>query len=315
MDIDDIRLEFEDYRGDELAELVWTEMVRRYGDELADLDMPELDARYALLVEIAEGVGGSGKDRIRDVPDYAAVALANIFAFDAGELLQVQKFRRQVLRGALVPPDEVATWARKRAKRETPTRWIRVPDDDKDNPDVRSYSRDLLLFPDGDNWESAVAVKHGSLLDRLRVISEQLARQFGWQTGQATAFVLTNVTPEPFMGSSSWSLRAPYPARSRIILELNPRMSPERVMKYYRKVRAEILGKRTRHRAIKERSAQLAVFAAKVRNSNRTWQEAQEVWNDEYPDWAYSRTPGFIDAARTSYERVTGQRLEWGGKA
>ena len=91
-------------------------------------------------------------------------------------------------------------------------------------------------------------------------------------------------------------------------------MSPEKVASLYRRVRAEALGEGRRHRAITEKHAQLAVFAAEARDTNRTWNEVRIAWSEKYPDWTFSSTRIFIDAARSAYQRVTGQRLEWGGK-
>ena len=129
------------------------------------------------------------------------------------------------------------------------------------------------------------------------------------------SLVLAGVLPALPPARVSVTPRHPYPARSTVTLELTPRLPRSMVAKLYERVRSsDFFGTgyvlQSRLRKMSEEHTTLAVFAEKV-NDGRTWEAAMAEWNQQHPKWSKSSVPGFTRAAHQSYERVTGQPLQW----
>jgi hypothetical protein len=63
-------------------------------------------------------------------------------------------------------------------------------------------------------------------------------------------------------------------------------------------------------RALKEKSAELAVFADEA-DSAKGWECAMAGWNAAHPKWWYHEVRTFTRDARHAYRRVTGKPLKW----
>ena len=128
------------------------------------------------------------------------------------------------------------------------------------------------------------------VLEELRLLSVQLARQFLWAESQATLFVLTGGVPLVNLVGTRVQFRAKLPVLSRITLTIDPTLSPREVADHYARVRRRFTGRR--HREITGKHLRLALFAAdKTKGSSS--KQRMACWNDEHPQWSYSRVTNF----------------------
>jgi len=135
-----------------------------------------------------------------------------------------------------------------------------------------------------------VPTAEGGVLDRLRQLSQSLARFYGWDEAAATNFVLTGEVP--FMPSIETRASVPfsYTTTARISLTIDPALSPREVANHYRRMRGRIL--EGRHRELTAKHLRLATFAA-ARPAGETLRERMAAWNKEYPNWKYKRETNF----------------------
>jgi hypothetical protein len=154
---------------------------------------------------------------------------------------------------------------------------------------ARSSSLDLLDYPGATGWVDRIPVRENGVLDRLRIISEELSRNYEWQAAQATAFVLTNEPPSiaPLMCTVR---KRSVPALSRIELTIDPAMSPRELAEAYRKLRSQVVGRR--HRNLTAKHSTLAVFRSS-RPQRETLEESRRAWNKQYPKWRYRAASTF----------------------
>jgi hypothetical protein len=122
------------------------------------------------------------------------------------------------------------------------------------------------------------AIRRGGRLDRLRQVSDALARSFGWDPADAATYVLTGQTLPVSAIEARVQLALPLPARSKIVLTVDPTSTPAEVAAVYSAVRAEQFG---RVRRLDEQHAKLAVFAA--RQGERPIDEQMAEWNAQVP--------------------------------
>ena len=142
----------------------------------------------------------------------------------------------------------------------------------------------------GNNEEKKIPTSINGVLERLRLLSEGLAQKYDWMEAEATLFILTGSIPEISQVSSA-VLDRPLSALSRIVLTLDPSLSPKEVAEYYRKVREDVIG--TRHRELSEKHMQLAIFAA-TQPEERKWSDKMAEWNRTHPaEWKYEEVANF----------------------
>lgn len=102
-------------------------------------------------------------------------------------------------------------------------------------------------------------VWEGSPLEKLRRVSEKLAKRYLWQSAQATMFVLTGNIPArpPLRVSYEWKAagvggKALKASQGMVTLEVAPWMSAKTVDRAYRTAQKRIL--RRHNRSIKRRT-------------------------------------------------------------
>jgi len=73
---------------------------------------------------------------------------------------------------------------------------------------------------DGDvlHWST----RRGEVLDQLRQISERLSADYEWDSADAAVYVLTAITPRVAAIRRDLQLKFPLPARSKIVLTVDP---------------------------------------------------------------------------------------------
>jgi hypothetical protein len=143
------------------------------------------------------------------------------------------------------------------------------------------------MYGGSDDWAHAVPTCSDGVLERLRKLSERLSGEYGWQEAQATLFVLTGKVPfvDPIhvrldMKSGSLYLR------QRIVLDVDPTVSPLEVTKHYRLIRGRVVDRRSGK--LSEKHLRLATFDAE-RPKGESWAKKLVEWNrTERPEWGYS---------------------------
>lgn len=129
----------------------------------------------------------------------------------------------------------------------------------------------------------------GSILDKLRVLSDWLADTYQWDTEEAAWFVLTGTPPRVP------TLRAGYETPSRafgefgaITLTVAPWVPADAVLRAYRQHQRTALG--GDNRPVGKRGLTLFRFVRQHRppdGQKVPWREVLRQWNNEFPQWRY----------------------------
>jgi hypothetical protein len=265
--------------------------------------------------------------------DWAASIL---LAQQAAKDKQVQSFRQEVLGGKLLEHSEVEGWIHEQANTDGPiTWWIKIPVVvSLDGPIVTEMPRELRAeYGDIARWKmedprypipelkleewryidysvpgvpwmrSQLATPRG-ILERLWNVSDHLNNPhysskcpaYPWNRGQATMFVLTGLYPQ-VRAMSSRVLDSPYlRGATRIVLTVDPAVSPAELAKRYQEVRTRVIPQR--YRSLSAKHLLLAAFIAE-RPDEETWEQKRLEWNKQYPQYRYGQATNFRrDASR-----------------
>lgn len=312
---------------------IWTSLLEdRYVQEAMCglLPLDDLVKRYRQLARIfpAKAVRARRpeRDRERVLPaDRRLAALAEIWAAEAGRFPEVQAFRRQVLDGKLLAPEEVGAWvSRQVAQQGPPTVWVKLPLPEGACPahphdtnclqalvtlpeDLRANwplesSLETLAYPSGERV-SQVPVARGGTLWRLKELAAYLTAMFPlWTEPQAVAFVLTGAVPTLLRARASFEVARVGPPR--VVIDADARMSPEEVANLYAEARRAAMPKRAA--PMSDKHLRLAVHLAQ--HVELSWSALLASWNTAYPQWAYSNTFIFARDAIAAWCRVTGRK-------
>jgi hypothetical protein len=134
-------------------------------------------------------------------------------------------------------------------------------------------------------------------------LSEQLEEQYSWKQALATIFVLTGRIPLISLISSTqkWRSRS---LLNRIVLEVDPTVSPKEVAENYRNLRKEMMS--VRPRKLSEKHMQLAIFNMKY-TKGETWAMKMAEWNKEQRiEWRYKEVSNFALDCRQARTRLLG---------
>jgi hypothetical protein len=226
----------------------------------------------------------------------------------------VERFRSGVLDGQLLTLDDVQSWVERQLERDgTATMYARVvlPDGwqrgdslaDAELVERSEHLESLKFAVAGLGWQHERAVARGGVLDRLRVLSVQLADAYGWQPAQAVVFVLTDATPVVQM------LRSRVPAivfgrPASVRLDVHPDVPADVVRDAYMSARRNVLG--AKPRTPSARSVELVTLAAE----HPSWEPARlwRRWNDTHEvSEQYADVRALRQALRDARRRVDGQ--------
>ena len=262
--------------------------------------------------------------------------LARLVAEEVSKDMGVQAFRTKVLGGQYLPSHKVTNWIQEKAGEDGPaTWWLKNLPISSDQIEYRSVTRKIsegvdqhmlelripsmsifvgndmsfsewihfrFLFyrePDSDEIREIPTAMNGTL-EALRQLSERLAKEYAWTAADATLFVLTNTAPE-IRPLTSASQSRQLPALSRIVLTIDPALSPQEVAEHYRQLRQEIMP--ARHRDLSEKHLQLAAFSG-THPRLGTWQQKMVEWNSNHPDWKYKEASNFAHDCLQARRRV-----------
>lgn len=280
------------------------------------------------------------KEEAKAHPD-RSFALSLLLYEEATKDAEVIAFRTEVLANKLLNREMVPAWIQQQAKMDgEPTLWLELAeipvarDDAMEtvrkgtyiqkgpaNLAVKTIKGHFLKYGGRDDWTLAVPTCIDGMLERLRKLSERLAREYGWQEAQATLFVLTGAVPiiSPIqithhmergpLQFTHTKQREPLYIRQRIVLDVDPAVSPQEVAKHYHLKRKEIEARRkrkeieaTRTRPLTEKHLRLATFDAE-RLREESWAKKLAEWNrTQRPEWGYN------DRRRFAHECLQARR-------
>lgn len=236
------------------------------------------------------------------------MALSLALAELAEEDSFVQDFRTKVLGDQLMTNEEVESWIQCQAGADgKPTRWgpvalaadtviVQSPTGFGISPpetvsNVQGVSVNFLAYTSaGGESHRSMPTAVGGVLERLRLLSVRLARQFLWAESQATLFVLTGSIPLVNLVGTRVQFRTQLPVLSRITPMIDPTLSPREVADHYARVRRRFRGRRNRE--ITSKHLRLALFAAD-KTKGSSYRQRMAAWNDEHSQWSYSRVTNF----------------------
>ena len=328
---DDIRAALAHRLGHDPKEEIWDRLVDEAHVQEVWLDIVEIDyleekyrqfAHYPeVMVQTTRSATDPGPRQIR------LQILSDLAAKQAATEKIVITFRQQHLTKRLLKSEEVVEWIERQAAEEgRASRYLRVPIPDRhelitrngrvfvepmisisEAPSASHVGMELLSYAaPGDQWVRRIPVKHGGMLDRLRVVSEYLARRFTWQEVQASTFVLTGLSP--IMSSLRGEIRVALsqPISSRISMEIDPTLTPEEVAKQYKKLRASLVG--ARYRSMSEKHLRLAEFYEGQKPEGTTWAALMDKWNTSQDrGWEYDRFESFARDCKQAWHRLMGR--------
>lgn len=338
-----IRRKVEGILGRSVPEGYWRWAVER--DYLTDY---ELTGDISVLVDLFRGLLEADEqnraearkkaEETRTVPpDERLRYLADILAVEAARLPEVVRFRETYLGGRLLPFEEVEDWIKRTQAADGPgsvwytiaLRRDHVVKDDGVFPRLRDLLATLAQLPEeelnrfisGAKVETIdyivptsqhvrrVPIQHDGTLYRLKLVARLLEGHYGWSEAHGVVFTLTGLTP-PIPKARVTTPGIVMGPHGRIKLELDPRLSSDEVRDIYAQARSQVF--KGRDRPMSKRHLELALFL--VKNPYHTWREMCELWNRQYPQWAYSIWQNFSRDARAAYRRLTGRNWVHQGK-
>ena len=232
--------------------------------------------------------------------------LAEITQAHATQNPEVVHFREAVLGGTLLKWHEIQPWIAKEQEKERalPSIFLNavslpvgydwrvgthggiIPDPPlvvgEEHPAGGTRVELLAYATPESRWERVVPVGHGGVLARLHHLSTTLAQQYPWQPAQATVFVLTGRIPNlPAIGVAWASSFFQTPAGSvtalsRIVLTIDPTLSPKEVHNCFQSIRQRFLG--AKWRDLNESQLKLAQFAWHC-GDEEAWPQRMDSWN------------------------------------
>ena len=249
----------------------------------------------------------------RSTTELRLETLSRLVAWEVVRDKQVATFREEILKGRLLEPDAVEQWIKQQAEADGPATLmlheVPVPPTSRVTWTGHSYVIEPPLSASpashlsnvylyyglpGDSALRMWTITIGGVLDRLRVLCNRLADWYGWESGQATLFVLTGGVPLVLVAEAPLRYRR-LPALTRLVLTVDPVLTPREVAELYRRARAKTLSKR--YRSLSEKHIQLAAFGAKA--EEKSAHERMRAWNAEHPQWRYTESSNFSrDCAR-----------------
>lgn len=226
------------------------------------------------------------KERIRVAN--RAETLSVLYTADADQDEDVQAFRTNVLDGKSLRKEQVGDWIKKHDAGSTCYVEIPLPEGARSAFDKKSFSFRLNRRISGpvtsvktkfldlwseSGWVNRVPTRLGSVLDRLRILSERLSLRYPWQKAQASLFVLAGTVPLVAGLRSSFDLNV-----SRVALDVDIVTTPRELADFYRRAKKNILkGRRTKTLDLKH--TRLALYSADA--------EGFKKWNKENGKWRY----------------------------
>jgi len=146
----------------------------------------------------------------------------------------------------------------------------------------------INFYIPGKGWSSKIPDEHGKL-GSLKEQAQHLIGLTGWDESEAMVFILTGKTPNwpGWRGSiKNYGSFIGYPFR--LVLEIDPRLSPSEVAKAYQKMSQRDLLEPFSRRKFKKSTLNLIEFV--LNSPNITWEERRKQWNKIFLNWRINDT-------------------------
>ena len=176
------------------------------------------------------------------------------------------------------------------------------------HPAIGSYREALEYAIPNSSWIHSIPIAFGGALAYLHQLSITLAARYRWQRALATVFVLSGHMPvmEPIQHQCDWSEFATHAgtttALSRIVLTLDPTLTPKEVSIAFQHVRQSVLG--ASWRDLRDRQLALARFALH-RADDEPWPQRMKAWNKEVDEnWQYTDVSNFRRACHNALRKL-----------
>lgn len=170
---------------------------------------------------------------------------------------------------------------------------------------IEEYSiRYVASDPDtGDYFVTSDFVRTG-MMERLRRLGEQLAARYGWDEADAVTFILTGDLPRVMAIDAEIRIDKDIPTHSRIVLTIDPTLTPARVEVYYRQIRKQVV---RRYRSLQPKALELIRFVAS-RPDGETALQRMDAWNKLWakwhPKWRYNLESNFSRDCKMARQRL-----------
>jgi hypothetical protein len=179
-----------------------------------------------------------------------------------------------------------------------------VPSDDADPDDPYDMTPTL--------W---TPINRNGGLGRLRDVAEHLINprdpskspRYPWSKEEATTFILTNLPPIVNAVDVRLQDSPSLPGATRIVLTVDPSVSPAELAEQYKKAREQVLPRR--YRSLTAQKLRLAAFVSQ-RPESETWEQTRRAWNKwgKEQGWSdihlYSNAVNFSRAARDAVNHL-----------
>lgn len=309
--LDEVKDALQQFVGDDISPRLWSALLSKgYPQKVlsGETNISILHDEYNYLFYSQtpteqKRLRGLEKERIRGPKSaFRSVdeAISQLVAGRAKKDPALEEFRKRSLRGKLLSLESVESWIKRRARKEgTPTFYAEgVP-----------LCRDFSFYGRPRSWVvqrmsnykilcygalvsnelqfRTLPTTKGGILEGLQEISERHAWMFYWGSAEATLFVLTDYVPQ-VQGVRVLNAQL----RRRLILEVDPTVTPNELKERYAGIRKEILESYW-PKAISEKHLNLALDSLDE-NLGATWSERRKHWNERtkklHSDWTPYKT-------------------------
>jgi hypothetical protein len=245
-----------------------------------------------------------------------ADAVAHLVAVEAAKDGSVIEFRDRVLRGKLLVADQVDRWLTLLARRQDVKAWVKVyasPEEiemgvvpmGQSNTVAHGYDTLECVVP-GCDQVRRILVSSKGILGWLRWLSIWLSARFLWEKSRAATFVLTGATPPIKESEYNVDGSRAVPALTRVVMTIDPTMSPREVANLYREIRFRHFGRR--HRSMTAKHVELAKFWS-MEGEDEAWKDLKDKWNKLHPKWAYRREQNLARDCAQARRRLLGEGI------
>jgi hypothetical protein len=326
----DVRQRVEDELGGPVADNIWEYL--HNADRIADQnDITRLveEVRNAQRAFNLPVQGEAAPPLIEEDEGSAELrwqAVSLLLAKEAAKDARVRAFRDRFLNGQTLPHSKVEAWLKEQAERDGPPRpWMTAPVVLKDadgkvsligigikqedsGPSVRVENRYIEYGIPGHPWRLLQPIAPGGVLEKLWLLIRDLRRTYRlWTPAQTTLFILSGLTPQVQGITHRVEFVPGLQAATRIVITVDPAVTPDDLADYYAKARAEL--KTARYRAISEKHLQLAIFMEQASELD-SWEIRLEEWNRQFPEYSYDNGYEFQRDARKVRERLLHPQYE-----
>ncbi|MGB9792513.1 MAG: hypothetical protein ACPLTR_08065 [Thermacetogeniaceae bacterium] len=257
------------------------------------------------------------------------IAFSKAVAYKVAQIPHIKKFRREVLKGKLLQPEEMEAWIEEKRKQDgTPTRFLKirakdiaVSIDEKswwplkitpvfDEEDVIGVEHVYLFYPSRNGGLKQVPINVDGILGRLKAVAVDIVTYHCtvWKEAEAVAFILTGRVP--FLPKVRYKISfSSNGTPCWVTLNLDARTTPQELAKEYTKIRRRVMGS-YHHKPLSGKNLKLAEFTAE-RKEGLTWGQLMKKWNEEYPQWEYKNYRLFCRDAIGSINRLLEGKIDY----